>query len=167
MSISTIRFGTKRYYSLLSPAQIQQEVQQITTGSKWFRNPFAIVKEPFEGEVNFSTFDLNYLTLLRSDKAFPKIVGRFIVNDAGRTEVELTLEKTGKEWALRVIIALGMILMLTIAVMLHVYLLFGFAAALGILLVMRHLPNQHIAAAILTLLQHRLQLTPIIDSSPD
>ena len=63
MNISTIRFGPKRYYSPLLPTQIQQEVQQITTGSKWFRNSFAIVKEPFEGEVNFSAFDLNYRTL--------------------------------------------------------------------------------------------------------
>ena len=62
-------------------------------------------------------------------------------------------------------IAIGMMLMLTIAVTLHIYLLFEFAAALGVLLAMRHLPNQDIATAILTLLQHRLQLTPIIDSS--
>ena len=63
MNISTNRFGPKRNYSPLSPTQIQQEVQQITIGSKWFRNPFAIVKEPFEGQVNFSAFDLNYRTL--------------------------------------------------------------------------------------------------------
>ena len=63
MNISTIRFGTKLDYSPLLPTQIQQEVQQITTGSKWFRNSFAIVKEPFEGEVNFSAFDLHYRTL--------------------------------------------------------------------------------------------------------
>ena len=63
MNISTNRFGPKRDYSPLLPTQIQQEVQQFTTRSKWFRNPFAIVKEPFEGEVNFPAFDLNYHTL--------------------------------------------------------------------------------------------------------
>ena len=63
MNISTIRFGPKRNYSPLSPTQIQQEVQQITTRSKWFRNPFSIVKEQFEGEVNFSAYDPNYHTL--------------------------------------------------------------------------------------------------------
>ena len=93
MKASTIRFGTKRYYSPLSLTQIRQEVQQITTGSKWFRNPFATVKEPFEGEIGFSTFDLNYRTMIRSDRAFPKIVGRFITNDTGRSEVELTLKR--------------------------------------------------------------------------
>ena len=87
MNISTIRFGTQRDYSPLLPTQIQQEVQQITTRSKRFRNPFAIVGEPFEGEVNFSAFDLHYRTLLRSDNAFPKIVGCVTVNATGRTEV--------------------------------------------------------------------------------
>ena len=165
MNISTIRFGTQRDYSPLLPTQIQQEVQQITTGSKWFRNPFALVKEPFEGEASFSKFNLNYRTLLRSDNAFPKIVGCVTVNATGRTEVELSLKKIGKEWALRGIMAFAIMLMLTNAVMLHIYLFYGFAAAVGVLLAMRHLPDQYIATAILTLLQHRLQLTPIIDSS--
>ena len=72
---------------------------------------------------------------------------------------------TGKELTLNETIAIGMMLIPAIAVTLHIYLLFGFAVALGVLLAMRHLPNQDIATAILTLLQHRLQLTPIIDSS--
>ena len=167
MKTTTIRFGTKRYYSPLSPAQIQQEVQQITTGLKWFTNPFALVKEPFEGEGSFSKFNLNYRTLLRSDKAFPKIVGCVTVNVIGRTEVESTLKKAGKEWALRGIMAFSIMLMLTIAVMLHIYRLYGLAVATGILLAMRHLPDQHIAATMVTLLKHRLQLTLITDSSSD
>ena len=61
--------------------------------------------------------------------------------------------------------AFAIMLMLTNAVMLHIYLFYGFAAAVGVLLAMRHLPDQYIATAILTLLEHRLQLTPIIDSS--
>ena len=165
MKSTTIRLGTTRYYSPLSPVQIQQEAQQITTGLKWFRNPFALVKEPFEGEGSFSKFNLNYRTLLRFDKAFSKIVGCVTVNATGRTEVELMLKKAGKEWALRGIMVFAIMLMPTIAVTLHTHLFFGFAAALGVLLAMRHLPNQDIATAILTLLQHRLQLTPIIDSS--
>ena len=136
MKTATIRFGAKRYYSPLSSVQIQQEVQQITTGPKRFRNPFALVKEPFEEEVSFSKFNLNYRALLRSDKAFPKIVGCVIVNAIGRTEVELTLKKEGKEWALRSIMAFAIMLMLTNAVMLHIYPFYGFAAALGVLLAM-------------------------------
>ena len=92
-------------------------------------------------------------------------MGRFIVNDAGRAEVELMLKRTGKELTLNETIAIGMMLIPIVAVTLHTHLFFGFAAALGVLLAMRHLPNQDIATAILTLLQHRLQLTPIIDSS--
>ena len=75
------------------------------------------------------------------------------------------LKRTGKELTLNETIAIGMMLIPTVAVTLHIYLFFGFAAALGVLLAMRHLLNQDIATAILTLLQHRLQLTPIIDSS--
>ena len=167
MKTTTIRFGTKSYYSQLSPTQIQQEVQKITIGLKWFRNPFALIREPFEGEVSLSKFNLNYRTLLRSDKAFPKIGGCVTVNAIGRTEVVLTLKKAGKEWALRGIMAFVIMLMLTIAVMLHIYQLYGLATAMGILLAMRHLPDQHIADTIVTLLEHRLQLTPITDSSPD
>lgn len=78
------------------------------------------------------------------------------------------LKRTGQELALNGTIAIGMMLMPTIAVTLHAYRLSGFAATLGVvLLAMRHLPNQDIATAILTLLEYRLQLTPITDSSPD
>ena len=94
-------------------------------------------------------------------------MGCVIVNAIGRTEVELTLKKEGKEWVLRGIMAFAIMLMLTNAVMLHTYPFYGFAAALGVLLAMRHLPDQHIAATIVTLLEHRLQLTPITDSLPD
>ena len=83
---------------------------------------------------------------------FPKIVGCVTVNVIGRTEVELILKKAGKEWALRGTMAFATMLKPTIAVTLHTHLFFGFAAALGVLLAMRHLPNQDIATAILTLL---------------
>ena len=167
MKSPAFRFGTKRYVSPLTPAQIQQEVQQITTGRKWFRNPLATVKEPFEGEVHASTFDLNYRALRRSGRGYPKITGRFTLIDAGSTEVELTLAKTGKEWALSILMVFALLLMLGIAVTMHVYPLLGFATALGIALALRRLPDQHTAATIFDLLQHRLHLTLIPDSSPD
>lgn len=165
MDNSTIQFGTKQYYSLLSPLQIQREIQSLIMPKRWLRNPFTSPEKRFEGTVDADRFRLTYSTLVQSNRPFPVIEGQIVATSDSRTEVNLKLTKSPVEVFIDVFFGFLTILLLIIVMAAHAYILIGFAIVMGVIIIIRRLPNQHFSAEILTILKQQLQLTPAPDSS--
>ena len=157
----TIRFGSSRYTSPLTPEQLLFEMRQITTTKRWIRNPFVSPEESFEGEVDGNGFDVVPLPHVRSNRPIARIRADVLVGAMGETEVWLELLRPVVYVLAAIMLGLMVVVILAVSVAKRDFLWLFFAAFLFWQLSRQRLPNQVYAASSLALLQKRLQLTLI------
>ena len=159
--VAIIRFGTSHYNSPLTPYQLLSEMQQITTAKRWLRNPFASLKESFEGEVDGNGFAVVPLPHVRSNRPIACIRADVLVGATGKTEIWLELLRPGAHVLAAIMLGLLAVAILAVSIAKRDFFWLIIAIFLFWQLSRQRLPNQSYAASSLALLQQRLQLTPI------